>query len=86
LGCWGGAWQSSDPRSSSQRRSKRSGHREVGRPNELLQDFKIDELVVENDVLFDLVLLGKDFEAHAIGFAMHGKWSSAKAILRTLEV
>src|SRR6266511_3186171 len=34
--------------------------------DELLQSFKVHKLVVEDDVLLDLILLGKDFEAEPV--------------------
>ena len=42
----------------------------VRRADELLQIFKVHELVVEDDVLLDLVLLGEHFEAQPVGFAV----------------
>src|SRR5216683_6784909 len=38
--------------------------------DELLQIFKFYEPVVEDDVLLEFVLFGKDFEAEPVGFAM----------------
>ena len=38
--------------------------------DELLQIFKVYEPVVEDDVLLEFVLFGKDFEAEPVGFAM----------------
>ena len=46
------------------------GDVKVGGADELLQIFKIDEAIVEDDVLLDLVFLGEDFQAESIGFAM----------------
>src|ERR1017187_124748 len=38
--------------------------------DELLQILEFHEAVVEDDVLFDLVLLGKKFQTHPVGFAV----------------
>jgi hypothetical protein len=42
----------------------------VCRADELLQVVKLYELVVEDDVLFEFVLLGKDLEVKPVGFSM----------------
>ncbi len=42
----------------------------VGGADELLQIFKIDELIVKDDVLFQFVFFGEHFQAEPIGFAM----------------
>src|ERR1700693_3109476 len=43
---------------------------QVGGADEFFQILKFHEIVVEDDVLFDLVLLGEHFQAHAVSFAM----------------
>ena len=43
---------------------------EVGGSDKLLQILQLDEIVVEDDVLLNLILLGKHFQAHAVGFAV----------------
>ena len=42
----------------------------VGCPYELLEVLKFHELVIENDVLVDLVLLGKNLETESVSFSM----------------
>ena len=46
------------------------GDVKVGRADELLEILKVDELVVEDDVLVDFVLLSENFETQPVGFAV----------------